>query len=179
MMRVMVCGSSSISSPFFREAHHGVVHDGLHLLEGDGARIHIELAADHLAALSVFLLIGGGHRAFDSVHHHLLGDAALLELAEHRIDCFEIQHKPVFSCRTVCNCRPFKKKCPRVRTYQVLKHTIYRYCVNPSRFARVCIMHRSPRNGCHTDSMGLRSHLGGGASPRASCDGVSSQRHAT
>src|SRR6185437_1359533 len=76
----------------FRETDKRLVDDRLHLFERNGARIHVELRTDYLSALSVFLLVCGGHRGFNSIDHHFFRDAAILEFPEHRIDCFEIQH---------------------------------------------------------------------------------------
>src|SRR3989338_10989748 len=75
-----------------REAHGRVVDDGLHLLEGDGARIHIECGVDDLAALAVFALVGGRHRRFDSVNHGLATDTAVFKFPEHYVDGLEIYH---------------------------------------------------------------------------------------
>ncbi len=73
-----------------REAHRALVNNRLYLLKGNGARVHVELSADNLSALSVLLLIGSSHRVFDGVYHGFLADAALLEFSEHCVDGFEV-----------------------------------------------------------------------------------------
>ncbi len=83
----------------FVKAHSRIVDDLLHLDKLRRARVHIDHRADDLAFFCVFFFICGSERGLDGFDYFRARYAALLlELAQHRVHYFEIEHSVCVMC---------------------------------------------------------------------------------